>query len=170
MNEKKLKSTIYQLLENLQSIKILRDTTINLMVENELNKVCGISSEVNKNNTDDSGFSDAMKLKIATKGNKPLYDIQTQNNSLDESVLDNVISLNRLLEKPNKKLLEIDQIRQKELITVKEFEILFGYSSQWQTQKRSNLRDPLPRVSENKKKILYNAEEVRKWIENNVLR
>jgi hypothetical protein len=86
-----------QLLENLQTIKNIRETTINLMVENELNKVCGISSEINENNTDDSGFSDAMKLKIATKGNKPLYNIQAQYSSLYDSMLDNLISLNRLL-------------------------------------------------------------------------
>jgi hypothetical protein len=170
MNDSKLKQTVAQLLKDLKSIRDLRDTTINMMVENELNKICGISSDVNEKNANDTGFSEAMKLKIATKGNKSLYTIQTLYNNVYNSMLNNVISLNKLLEKPNKKLLEIDQIRQKEFITAKEFEILYGYSVQWQTQKRSNIHYPLPIVSEKNKKILYNAIEVKKWLDNNVFR
>ena len=170
MNDTQLKKIVTELLKDLKSIRDLRNTTINIMVEDELNKVCGIFSEVNEAKSNDTGFSDAMKLKIATKGNKSLYAIQTLYNNVYNSMLDNVISLNKLLEKPNKKLLEIDQIRQKEFITTKEFEKLYGYSVQWQTQKRSNIHDPLLTVSGKNKKILYNTDEVKKWLDNNVLR
>ncbi|MDO9305082.1 MAG: hypothetical protein Q7T77_07105 [Sulfuricurvum sp.] len=165
MNEAKLKKIVTQLLRDLKAFKRLRDFTINIIVNEAQNKDSSISDL-----TDDTGLDEETNLKIASGDNEELYAYNSLYILIYESMLDNVISLNKLLEKPNKKLLEIDQIRQKEFITVKEFEILFGYSSQWQAQRRSKLHDPLPRATENKRKILYNTEEVRKWIENNVLR
>ncbi len=63
------------------------------------------------------------------------------------------------------KLLEMKVIQSKEIISVNDFEILFGYSSSAQKGFRTRLNNPIPFIQkEFRSKIMYKRKEVDKWL------
>lgn len=87
-----------------------------------------------------------------------------------QKTLDEAIELNFKQHRPQIFFLSVADMKQKDYITVKEFETLYGYGASWQKQQRSKIHDPLPRVSEHGKKILYNHKQIKEWLENNIFR
>lgn len=66
----------------------------------------------------------------------------------------------------SKKLLELKLLNEKEIISVKEFEILYEYSRSAQKGFRGRLNNPIPYIQkEFNSKILYNKEDVSKWLQ-----
>lgn len=85
-----------------------------------------------------------------------------------------MIKLNSLLNendrdiRVNKIEEELREIQTKKIISVKEFTKIYSYSSDWQKNRRSRIRDRLPfiRVTDGGK-ITYNVKDVEIWFENN---
>lgn len=85
-----------------------------------------------------------------------------------------LIRLNNLLEEKDKdkdiiKLEEkMNEIQAKRIISVREFTKIYNYSSDWQKNRRSRIKDRLPfiQVTENGK-ITYNVKDIEIWFENN---
>lgn len=62
---------------------------------------------------------------------------------------------------------DIRRIQAKKYISVKEFTVIYGYSSEWKRNRRGKLYNRLPFRQEKKGgKILYNVEEVEIWFKN----
>jgi hypothetical protein len=88
------------------------------------------------------------------------------------------LSLAELLEDNKKefyqsqiKTLEIEKIQKKKYISVKEFAEIYGFSEDWQKNRRGRIRDKLPYIqTANGGKITYNVEEIELWFENNNVR
>lgn len=85
-----------------------------------------------------------------------------------------MIKLNSLLDKKDKdiRVIELEQkmleVQAKKIITVKEFTKIYGYSSDWQKNRRSRIRDRLPYIQTvDGGKITYNVKDVELWFENN---
>lgn len=89
---------------------------------------------------------------------------------IHRQISETIQPLAKSLKKPNKRLLTLDDLKDKEFITVKEFELLYGYSAEWQSQRRSRIHNALKRVSDNKRKIIYKHSEVKDWLFNNVFK
>lgn len=88
-----------------------------------------------------------------------------------------MIKLNSLLDKKDKdmRVIELEQkmleIQSKKVITVKEFTKIYGYSSDWQKNRRSRIRDRLPYIQTvDGGKITYNVKDIEIWFENNNIR
>jgi len=65
----------------------------------------------------------------------------------------------------NKKVQEMKIIQTKDIVSVNEFETLYGYSSSSQKGFRSRLNDPIPFIQKKLgSKILYKKSEVDKWL------
>lgn len=62
--------------------------------------------------------------------------------------------------------LDMDFVQKKNYINVFEFEAMFNYSQSRQQNRRNRLNDSLPYIKEGRK-ILYEVEEVKIWLENN---
>lgn len=63
----------------------------------------------------------------------------------------------------------IKAIRAKGKITVKEFEVVYGYGRTWQQQKRERLKDRLPyQQTKQNGKIFYLVNEVEEWFQNQI--
>ncbi|RXJ98805.1 hypothetical protein CRU98_08550 [Arcobacter sp. CECT 8986] len=85
-----------------------------------------------------------------------------------------LVKLNNLLEEKEKyqEILEIEKemtkIQAKKIISVKEFTEIYGYSSDWQKNRRGRIHDHLPYVQTTRGgKITYNVRDVEIWFENN---
>jgi hypothetical protein len=109
--------------------------------------------------------------------NKPEIKEDNQNELWDEYVTAfdiPLVKLNNLLKVEDRKseILKIEakmsKIQHKKLINVKEFTELYGFSSDWQKNRRGRLNDHLP-YNQNmvNGKITYNIDEVEIWFENN---
>ena len=66
------------------------------------------------------------------------------------------------------KSIDIEKIQKKKYITTKEFVEIFGFSEDWQKNRRARIRDRLPFIQTiDGGKITYNVEEIEIWFENN---
>lgn len=84
-----------------------------------------------------------------------------------------LISLNHLLdfEDRNERVTQLEMMQSKKIINVKEFKEIYGYSADWQKNRRSRLRDRLPYIQTvDGGKITYNVEDVEMWFINNNIR
>lgn len=62
------------------------------------------------------------------------------------------------------KLLKLKMAKEKDIIDVEDFELLFGLSKETQKQYRSRIKNPIPTISGGKgKKVLYDKKAVEKW-------
>lgn len=89
-------------------------------------------------------------------------------------IVEQMIKLNSLLEvkEKNQEVLEIEKemakLQAKKYITVKQFTEIYGYSSDWQKNRRGRIHDPLPsRQDGHNKKITYVVSDIETWFENN---
>ncbi len=85
-----------------------------------------------------------------------------------------LVKLNNILEKEDRyqEVLEIEKemtkLQAKKYITVKEFSEIYGFSADWQKNRRGRIHDHLPfRQTLNKGKITYEVKEIETWFENN---
>jgi hypothetical protein len=85
-----------------------------------------------------------------------------------------LIKLNNILEKKEQyqEVLEIEKqmkkLQSKKYITVKEFTEIYGFSTDWQKNRRSRIHQHLPfRQTTNNGKITYEVSEIEIWFENN---
>ena len=85
-----------------------------------------------------------------------------------------LVKLNHLLDKKEQyqEVLDIEKemmkLQSKKYITVKEFTDIYGYSSDWQKNRRGRIHDPLPsRQDGHNKKITYVVSDIETWFENN---
>ena len=63
---------------------------------------------------------------------------------------------------------DIEKLKYKKYITTKEFTFLYGFSKEWQANRRGRIHDSLPYVQEDYgHKILYNVRDIDIWFENN---
>lgn len=84
-----------------------------------------------------------------------------------------LINLNSLLDKKDKvkEVLDIEQqmkkIQAKKYISVKEFKEIYGYSPEWQKNRRSRIHNSLPYIQTvSGGKITYDVKEVENWFKN----
>ncbi|MBT3281268.1 MAG: hypothetical protein HOF69_01515 [Campylobacteraceae bacterium] len=90
------------------------------------------------------------------------------------SEFDNTIKkLNELLDLEDRSLdvkefeLNIKEIQDKKYINVKEFQLVYGYSPEWQKNRRSRMYNTLPYIQTVEGgKITYNVKDVNIWFEN----
>ena len=85
-----------------------------------------------------------------------------------------LIELNKLLDKQDQlediNLLakNIKKIQAKDYIDAKEFKEIYGFSTDWQKNRRGRIHDPLPYRQESaNKKITYVVSDINIWFENN---
>lgn len=63
--------------------------------------------------------------------------------------------------------LNIKEIQDKKYINVKEFQLVYGYSPEWQKNRRSRMYNTLPYIQTVEGgKITYNVKDVNIWFEN----
>lgn len=67
-------------------------------------------------------------------------------------------------------LISVADAKEKEFITVKEFQLLYSYGASWQKERRSRVHNPLPTISQYRNKVLYNHQEVKAWLDNEVFK
>lgn len=83
-----------------------------------------------------------------------------------------IINLNKLLETPLKKIQLLEELRNKDILSVKEVELVYGFSKTQQQGYRGRIRNPLPVLNNDKKstslnnKIYYNKDTLDAWIDN----
>lgn len=84
-----------------------------------------------------------------------------------------LIKLNNILKKEEQyaEVIEIEKqmkkLQSKKYINVKEFTEIFGFSSDWQKNRRARIRNRLPFIQTvNSGKITYCVEEIKVWFEN----
>jgi hypothetical protein len=84
--------------------------------------------------------------------------------------------LNKELEVKTKEAEKITEeymkvLQAKKSITVKEFELIYGFGRSWQNERCRRVKNKLPRFQDKESgKILYSVEEVEQWFENENLR
>ena len=85
-----------------------------------------------------------------------------------------LVKLNNLLEEQERyqEVLEIEKemtkLQSKKIITVKEFSEIYGYSSDWQKNRRGRIHNHLPYIqTTNNGKITYNVKDIEIWFDNN---
>lgn len=67
-------------------------------------------------------------------------------------------------------LISIADAKNKDYITVKEFELLYSYGDSWQKERRKRVHNPLPTVSKYKNKILYDHNQIKIWLHNEIFK
>lgn len=153
---------IEKLLTELEDIKSLINTTTN----DELNSLLG------SEDGDFSELSDTMKQKIASKGNKIVYNLLKQLQSNYVTILDIAIEINKKADSKNKDLLELQKLKEKKVLTVNDVEKVYSFSKTQQAGFRGRLSDSLPFMKESTNsrssntKILYNRDELEYWMDN----
>jgi hypothetical protein len=89
------------------------------------------------------------------------------------TILNIALKLNTQLKKPNKRLTKIQDIKEKEILTTSDFELLYNFSKGKQATLRGRINNSLPYRKDGSKskssntKILYNKKEVDIWYANN---
>lgn len=165
----KIKTEIQKLLTLLNYIK---ESHINF-VDSEINKLIHESTGTENNKIEKIDYlSDNFKVLIASRGNQDLHEFQKNLLYQFRTILDVILCLNKLINKPIKKIQSIDEIKQKELLSIKEVELLFGISKTQQQGLRGRLKNPLPHHKTSTKskssntKIYYKNKEITNWIDN----
>lgn len=166
----KIKTEIQKLQYILDEIKQCHINFVDFEINKLIHETSGvdINDEVEKVDY----LSDNFKVLIASKGNKNLHKFQKNLIHQFEIILDVIINLNKLLDKPIKKIQSIEEIKQKELLSIKEVEQLFGISKTQQQGLRSRLKTPLPHHKQSTKsksantKVYYKKNELEEWFKN----
>ena len=151
-----IKKSIRHLNNQLNTIKFLLNEEVDKAIINENNKNTYAEPFIFITSINENLFSNCPEANLVIKKLHKEY----------QKIQDMLNNLNSKLKKPQKNIIDIKNINDKEFISVKEFTILYGYSAAWQSQKRSKIHDPLPRVSEGTNKILYSSIAIKKWFEN----
>lgn len=82
-----------------------------------------------------------------------------------------IINLNKLLDKPIKKVQTVEEIQYKKTLSVREVELLYGFSKTQQQGFRARMRNSLPHHKQSTKsksantKIYYKQKELDDWID-----
>jgi hypothetical protein len=167
---KEIKKQVQLLLKLLDNIKETHTYFVNFEINKMINEVANCK---NYNKTEDVDYiSDSFKVLIASKGNQNLHKFQKDLVYQFKNILEIAINLNQLLDKPLKRIQSFDEVKQKKLLSVKEFEDLYGISKTQQQSFRGRLKNALPYYKQSTKskssntKIYYKIEEIEAWIEN----
>lgn len=109
-------------------------------------------------------------------GNETALLFYTQNLETYDSLLNYAIEIYELYDNLNieyfdkikeKKLLEIQTAKEKDIINVKEFELLYGYGKESQKGYRSRLHNQLPYIQKTHgSMILYSKVDIENWLKN----
>lgn len=169
---KEIKNEIQKLLELLEHIKSEHNDFINYEINKILVDASGGNIQNDENFKENIDFGDKFKLILASRGNENLHIFQKNLIKNHQTILDIAINLNKLLDKPIKKVQSLEEIQHKKLLSIKEVEELYGFSKTQQQNYRSRLKNPLPRHKESTKsksantKVYYKKEELDDWIDN----
>lgn len=111
--------------------------------------------------------------KIEVNNNINLDNVLKEREEIYKKYNVSLIKLNTILESKEKynEVLEIEKemtkIQAKKIITVKEFKEIYGYSPEWQKNRRSRINSALPYIQTVEGgKVTYNVKEVNNWFEN----
>jgi len=160
---KDIKLIIQNLLNELKDIKSINAKILDMLVDKQLNKMLDIDTHETSANPPE--ISDTFKIKIASQGNKEFELLHTQLSKSYVTMLDTAIALNNELVEPFPELKKIQLAKEKEIINVEEFELLYSYGKEAQKGFRSRIKNPLPRIpGPHGSKILYHKNEVEKWL------
>jgi len=91
-------------------------------------------------------------------------------------LIETVEELNKELEVKTKESQQITEeymkvLQVKKSITVKEFEIIYGFGASWQRERCRRVRNKLPRFQDKDNgKYMYNVADVEQWFENENIR
>ena len=86
---------------------------------------------------------------------------------IQKELLEQALTLNELLDEPFERLQKIKEAREKPVITIKEFQLLYGLSPKAQEKLRCKNDDPMPYVQYAEKgNVYYNVADIEKWREN----
>lgn len=121
----------------------------------------------------DEDFSNDV-LKIALTPTRNQHNSNFQINFLKgyKRIQNVVINLNKLLDKPIKKVQSLEEMQHKKMLSIKEVESLYGVSKTQQQGFRGRLRNPLPYHKQSTKsksantKVYYKRNELEDWMEN----
>ena len=166
---KEIKNEVQKLLELLESIK----QTQNDFIDYEINKMISDTAGSDSISNDSTDYlSDSFKIIIASKGNQNLHQFQKDLFRQYQTILDITINLNQLLEEPIKKVQSIEELKQKTMLSIKEVEVIYGFSKSSQQGFRGRLKNSLPHHKSSTKsksantKVYYKRKELDDWIAN----
>lgn len=166
---KEIKKEVQKLLKLLESIR----QTQKGFIDYEINKM--ISDTIGKNNVSDDStdyLGDNFKMIIASKGNHNLHKFQKHLFAQYQTILDIAINLNKLIDKPIKKIQSLEELQHKKLLSINDVELLYDFSKTQQQNYRGRLKNPLPHHKESTKsksantKVYYKKKELEDWIDN----
>lgn len=171
MQKNQIKQEINKLLKLLDNIRVSHEQFINYEINKLINEVVGINNDLTLTDSTDY-FSDIFKYFITSRRNKNLYQFLKDSFNQYNIILDVVINLNKLLDKPIKRVLTLEEIKQKEMLTIKDVELIYGYSKFAQKGYRSRIRHPLAHHKPSRRsksantKVYYKKKELEDWINN----
>lgn len=125
----------------------------------------------NKFQEDADVIDEMVKLSL-TSSSKELHEFQINFVKQHKRILNITINLNKLLDKLIEKVKSIEDIQHKVLLSVKDVEIIYGFSKTQQQGFRGRMRNKLPHHKQSTKsksantKIYYKKDEIDNWIEN----
>ena len=166
---KEIKTEVQKLLKLLDSIKQTKENFLDYEINKMISECVG-SNNVSNDSTD--YISDNFKMIIASKGNHNLHQFQKNLFNQYQVILDVVINLNNLLDKPIKKVQSLEEMQHKKMLSIKEVESLYGVSKTQQQGFRGRLKNPLPYHKQSTKskstntKVYYKRSELEDWMEN----
>ncbi|QOY55401.1 hypothetical protein HUE87_03965 [Candidatus Sulfurimonas marisnigri] len=108
-------------------------------------------------------------IQVLLDGNTVAIELYKQNTKTYNELLKyalNVYELYDNIKVPYLDEVKVNVISTKEFITADEFTLLYGYSKSWQTNRRNRVHNRLEKSSKDGCKIQYNANELRKWFDN----
>lgn len=121
----------------------------------------------------DKDFMDKMLILSLTENKDAQFHLFKINFVKDyHSILNVVVNLNKLLDKPIKKVQSLQEVQHKIMLSIKDVESLYGFSKTQQQGYRSRLRNPLPYIKDSSKlksantKVQYKKQELEDWIYN----
>lgn len=140
----------------------MKSKEIKKIVEEVISEIASYRTE-EMNSLIDMSFD--VKNEDALKRTNPLY----HNFETISKYYSSLEKLNKLLDLEDKIDLKNDiiNLQEKEVITVREFKILYGKSPESQKNLRGRIHDPLPYQQTVKNgKITYKKDEVKNWLDN----
>ena len=120
----------------------------------------------------DGEYIDEMVKLSLTSSTNELHEFQINFVKQYKKILNIAINLNKLLDKPIEKVKSIESIQHKVLLSVKDVELIYGFSKTQQQGFRGRMRNKLPHHKQSTKsksantKIYYKKDEIDNWIEN----
>lgn len=131
-----------------------------------------MKSEILDNLKEVMSSKDTLKSIVGSYGNKYLYTFHKNFIGQYQSILNVAINLNKLLDKPIKKVQSLEEIQHKKMLSVLEVELLYGFSKTQQQGFRGRLKNALPHHKQSTKsksantKVYYKKNEIDDWIGN----